>query len=152
MDAPVGASPFTSHFADGDGDQPGLFQERFGTLRVMFEMHGYERGVVGHFVGWSLAGLPLPRWLALRAIRTGAEDAKGLYRFRIVAAHRWLGLLFAYRGALKPASADGTGSGWHLQQARSRPHSGRAALIAEISRRIFLKFASGWSPRAIAID
>jgi hypothetical protein len=33
-------------------------------------------------------------------VRAAAEDAAGLYRFRVVVAHPWCGLLFAYRGVL----------------------------------------------------
>jgi hypothetical protein len=100
-----GTSHFSSRLTDSHLKAIGLFQERFGPLRFTFDMRPAKNGVVWEFVGWRLFGLPLPVWLAPR-IRAGAEDAGGLYRFRVVVAHRWLGLLFAYRGTLVPPSAD----------------------------------------------
>lgn len=98
-----GTSRFTSRLSDGNGAELGLFEERFGPLRFTFEMRGGELGVVWHFVSWSFIGLKLPLRFAPR-IRAGAEDADGLYRFRVVVAHPCLGLLFAYRGRLVPPS------------------------------------------------
>lgn len=100
-----GRSQFTSYLTDGNRTRIALFEERFGMLRFTFEMRPAQKGVEWTFVGWNLAGLPLPRRLAPR-IRAAAEDAGGLYRFRVVVAHRWLGLLFAYRGTLVPPSAE----------------------------------------------
>lgn len=99
-----GRSRFSSCLTDGNRSRQGLFEERFGPLRFTFDMRPAAKGVVWDFVGWSLAGLPLPRRLA-PGIRAGAEDAHGLYRFRVVVAHRWVGLLFAYRGTLVPPPA-----------------------------------------------
>lgn len=96
-----GSSRFVSRLSDGDKAEPGMFEERVGLLRFMFEMRGDRNGVVWQFAGWRFAGLKLPRSLAPR-IRAAAEDAGGLYRFRVVVAHPWIGLLFAYRGALVP--------------------------------------------------
>lgn len=100
-----GPSRFTSRLTDGNRERIGLFEERFGPLRFTFDMRPADKGLVWDFVGWSIAGLPLPRRLAPR-IRAGAEDADGRYRFRVVAVHRWLGLLFAYRGTLDQPSTD----------------------------------------------
>ena len=55
--------------------------------------------MVWTLIGWRLLGLPLPTALGPR-VRAAAEDADGRYRFRVVVAHPWLGLLFAYRGRL----------------------------------------------------
>lgn len=98
-----GASRFSSRLSDGDKAELGVFEERIGPLRFVFEMHGGENGVVWHFTGWKFVGLKLPRWLAPR-VRAVAEDARGTYRFRVAVIHPWLGLMFAYRGTLVPPS------------------------------------------------
>ncbi|MEP7454049.1 DUF4166 domain-containing protein [Phyllobacterium sp. SB3] len=102
-----GSAQFTSRLIDAG--PLGLFEERFGPLRFTFDLQPTPAGVSWELCGWSVGGLPLPGWLAPR-IRAGAEDAGGLYRFRVVVAHRWIGLLFAYRGMLFPA-ASGTPHG-----------------------------------------
>lgn len=105
-----GRSQFSSVLTDGPTARLGLFKERLGLLRFTFDLRAASGGVSWAFCGWSVAGLPLPRWLAPR-IRAGAEDAAGDYRFRVVVAHRWTGLLFAYRGTLapQPQAASSTG-------------------------------------------
>jgi hypothetical protein len=99
-----GRAQFASLLTDTKRKRLGLFEERFGPLRFTFDLRPSPAGVSWGLCGWSVAGLPLPRWLAPR-IRAGAEDTDGLYRFRVVVAHRWIGLLFAYRGTLIPASS-----------------------------------------------
>jgi hypothetical protein len=104
-----GSTKFASLLTDTRHDQPGLFEERIGPLRFIFDLQTLPAGVTWKFCGWSIAALPLPRWLA-PSIRAIAEDAGGLYRFRVVVAHRWIGLLFAYRGTLAPPASGVSGN------------------------------------------
>uniref|UniRef100_UPI00333F1C2E DUF4166 domain-containing protein n=1 Tax=Castellaniella defragrans TaxID=75697 RepID=UPI00333F1C2E len=99
-----GSAQFASLLTDTKRDRIGLFEERFGPLRFTFDLRATSDGVSWELRAWSVAGLPLPMRLAPR-VRAGAEDTNGLYRFRVVVAHRWVGLLFAYRGTLVPASS-----------------------------------------------
>lgn len=89
-----------------DAGPLGLFEERFGPVRFAFDLRDVSAGVSWRLCGWRLGGIRLPLALAPH-VRAGAEDAGGLYRFRVVVAHRWTGLLFAYRGTLVPPSGDG---------------------------------------------
>jgi hypothetical protein len=50
--------------------------------------------------GWRIGPLPLPRWLAPK-VRARCFEADGEYRFRVVVAHPWLGVVMAYAGRLK---------------------------------------------------
>jgi hypothetical protein len=79
----------------------GVFEERFGLLRFRFELHPTSSGVIWAMTGWSLLGVKLPRALGPRVLAR-ADQADGRYRFRVVVGHPWLGLLFAYRGDLRP--------------------------------------------------
>ena len=94
----------SSHFSSRLVSTPslGVFEERFGLLRFSFQMDLSEvGGVIWRATGWSLASLPLPRSLA-PAIRASAWSERDRYRFSVVVAHRWFGLLFGYRGYLTP--------------------------------------------------
>ena len=92
---------FSSRLVDVRGRQRplGVFEERFGPARCRFELLPTSTGVRWRLTGWSVLGLPLPRALAPR-VRARADEAEGRYRFRVLAAHPWIGLLFAYRGTL----------------------------------------------------
>lgn len=78
---------------------PGVFEERFGPIRFVFDVEARPSGFIWRFRDWSLGPVPLPRSLAPR-IRARAFEAGGAYRFRVATAHPWLGLLFAYAGRL----------------------------------------------------
>lgn len=80
--------------------EPGLFEERFGLLRFCFYADPMRGGFRWRFVAWSLAGVPLPMALAPR-IRALSFAKDGVYRFRAITAHPWLGLIFAYSGRLQ---------------------------------------------------
>lgn len=92
-----GARGFSSRLV-GLGE-PGAFEERFGPLWFRFQADPARGGFRWRFVGWSLAGLPLPNALAPR-IRALSFAKDGVYRFRAITAHPWLGLIFAYSGRL----------------------------------------------------
>jgi hypothetical protein len=49
--------------------------------------------------GWRIGPLPLPDWLGPR-IRARCFERDETYRFRVVVAHPWLGVLMAYAGRL----------------------------------------------------
>lgn len=86
--------------------EPGLFEERFGPLRFSFRADPTRGGFRWRFVRWSLAGLPLPMGLAPK-IRALSFAKDGVYRFRAITAHPWLGLIFAYSGRLQAAAVTG---------------------------------------------
>lgn len=92
-----GSARFSSTLTDAG--RLGLFQERFGPIWFTFRLEPIPRGVRWRMIGWAAVGLPLPLWLAPKT-RARAEEVDGRYRFRVVVAHPWLGLLFAYRGHL----------------------------------------------------
>ncbi|MGC1301372.1 MAG: DUF4166 domain-containing protein, partial [Caulobacteraceae bacterium] len=92
-----GAAHFSSRLSDTS--RLGVFSEGFGPLRFVFDLQPGMKGVTWRQIGWSVAGIPMPAWLGAQ-VRAAAEDAAGLYRFRVVVAHPWFGLLFAYRGVL----------------------------------------------------
>jgi hypothetical protein len=80
----------------------GAFEESFGLLRFSFRLEISDlRGVIWRTTGWSFARLPLPQRFA-PVIRASAESEGDRYHFSVVVAHRWIGLLFAYRGYLIP--------------------------------------------------
>ena len=92
-----------SHFSSCLVSTPilGVFEEQFGPLRFRFELHPTRTGVVWEMIGWGLLGAPLPSRLGPR-IAARADEADGRYRFRVAVCHPWIGLLFAYRGDLRP--------------------------------------------------
>lgn len=96
-----GRSTFSSRLSSTS--RIGIFEEAFGPVAFAFEMAPTGRGVTWHFSGWTILGIPIPKRFAPR-IRATAKDIAGDYRFRVVVAHPWLGLLFAYRGKLTTAA------------------------------------------------
>ncbi|HEY0234219.1 MAG TPA: DUF4166 domain-containing protein, partial [Afipia sp.] len=82
-----------------DAPRLGEFQEVFGPLRFSFDLQSSAAGVKWQFTGWSLLGLPVPRWAGPR-MKAGAIGTGGRYSFSVVVNHPLTGLLFAYRGGL----------------------------------------------------
>ena len=82
-----------------DTATPGVFEERFGALRFLFFLRPTPPGVEWRLLGWSLFAMPLPRRLA-PCIRANATGNGKVYRFSVLVSHRWLGILFGYRGTL----------------------------------------------------
>lgn len=94
-----GASQFSSRLVSTP--HLGVFEEQFGPLRFRFELRPTDTGVVWMMIGWGVLGLPLPRATGPR-VSARADEADGRYRFRVAVCHPWFGLLFAYRGDLRP--------------------------------------------------
>jgi len=80
-------------------DDPGRFEERFGLATFRFSAIADARGFDWIQEGWRIGPLPLPGWLGPR-IRARCFERDGTYRFRVVVAHPWLGVLLAYAGRL----------------------------------------------------
>lgn len=77
----------------------GQFEERVGPLSFRFSPQLQPDGFTWRLESWRLLGLPLPKALAPQ-IRARTYARGGRYRFRVLTAHRWLGVLFAYCGSL----------------------------------------------------
>ncbi|NGM52211.1 DUF4166 domain-containing protein [Caulobacter sp. 602-2] len=83
-------------------DDPFAFEETVGALTFRFHAAPYAGGFSWNFESWRLGALPLPAaWAPRTRARTFERD--GTYRFRVLVAHPWLGVIFGYAGRLKPA-------------------------------------------------
>lgn len=78
---------------------PGEFEEALGPLRFRFLAEITLEGFRWRFQGWRLGPIPMPDALGPR-IRAYSFARDGVYRFRVVTAHPWFGLIFAYGGRL----------------------------------------------------
>ncbi|SFJ92913.1 DUF4166 domain-containing protein [Caulobacter sp. UNC279MFTsu5.1] len=85
-------------------DDPWTFEETAGVLTFRFAVAPYPDGFSWTFEGWRLGPVPLPRAWAprIRARTFGRLDPDGApaYRFRVLVAHPWLGVIFGYAGRL----------------------------------------------------
>ncbi|MDF7774909.1 DUF4166 domain-containing protein [Sphingomonas sp. AOB5] len=117
---PSGRYPLHVAFAERDGSETwhrdfgghrfrsvlsakrGLAVERFGPLRFAFDLPSDGEGLRMAFRGWSLFGVPLPRFLGPRiAAREWQED--GRFRFEVDVAVPLVGRVIRYSGWLLPA-------------------------------------------------
>jgi hypothetical protein len=81
-------------------DVPGRFSERFGPLTFVFDMAAGPRETRWTLVGWSLGPIGLPlQWAP--TIRAVVRAHGAIYRFSVVVAHPWVGVLAAYAGRLQ---------------------------------------------------
>ncbi|MBI1686404.1 DUF4166 domain-containing protein [Caulobacter hibisci] len=81
-------------------DDPFAFEETVGPLTFRFHAAPYPSGFSWIFESWRLGPLPLPAaWGPRVRARTFARG--GTYRFRVLVAHPWLGVIFGYAGRLK---------------------------------------------------
>jgi hypothetical protein len=85
-------------------DDPWTFEETAGVLTFRFAAARYPGGFSWTFEGWRVGPLPLPRaWAPRIRARTFAranQDGSAAYRFRVLVAHAWLGVIFGYAGRL----------------------------------------------------
>ncbi|WP_165183997.1 DUF4166 domain-containing protein [Caulobacter soli] len=86
-------------------DDPWTFEETAaGAVTFRFGVAPYPGGFSWTFEGWRLGPIPLPRaWAPRIRARTFSPSGKhgdGAYRFRVLVAHPWLGLIFGYAGRL----------------------------------------------------
>lgn len=80
-------------------DDPWAFEETVAPLTFRFTTAPYAGGFSWTFEGWRLGPIPLPRaWAPRVRARTFSRD--GVYRFRVLVAHPWLGVIFGYAGRL----------------------------------------------------
>jgi hypothetical protein len=77
----------------------GEFEEALGPLRFRFDLQAAPHGFRWRLQGWRLGFLSLPKALAPR-IRATTFARDGTYRFRVLVAHPWLGVIFGYAGRL----------------------------------------------------
>jgi len=80
-------------------DDPWAFEETAGALTFRFSAASWPGGFAWMFEGWRLGPVPLPRAWAPR-IRAKTFARAGVYRFRVLVAHPWLGVIFGYAGRL----------------------------------------------------
>lgn len=79
------------------------FEETAGPFTFRFHAADYPGGFSWIFESWRLGPLRLPAFLAPRVrARTFARD--GVYRFRVLVAHPWIGVIFGYSGRLEAVS------------------------------------------------
>jgi len=87
-----------------DRHDPWTFEETAGVLTFRFGAAPYPGGFSWTFEGWRLGPIPLPRaWAPRIRARTFARDGQDgtdIYRFRVLVAHPWLGVIFGYAGRL----------------------------------------------------
>nr|WP_295106053.1 DUF4166 domain-containing protein [uncultured Caulobacter sp.] len=77
------------------------FEETAGPLTFRFHAADYPGGFSWMFEGWRIGPLSLPAaWAPRVRARTFARD--GVYRFRVLVAHPWIGVIFGYSGRLTP--------------------------------------------------
>lgn len=76
------------------------FEETAGPFTFRFHAADYPGGFSWMFESWRLGPLPLPSaWAPRTRARTFARN--GVYRFRVLVAHPWIGVIFGYCGRLK---------------------------------------------------
>lgn len=83
---------------------PNLCVEKFGTIELDLDVRLAPRGVRLDVIGWRVAGMPMPRFLAPRSVAYEGEDEEGRYTFDAPIALPLIGRLTHYRGFLTPAA------------------------------------------------
>ena len=82
-------------------DRPGLFEESLGPVTIRFSATCDADAFRWIQEGWRLGPLPMPGWLGLK-VRARSFERGGSYRFSVLVAHSWIGVLVAYSGRLSP--------------------------------------------------
>jgi hypothetical protein len=78
---------------------PRCLEERMGLASFRLAMRWAPTGFGWDLRGWRIGLLPLPRWLGPK-VRARCFEAGGEYRFSVIVAHAWLGVVMAYAGRL----------------------------------------------------
>jgi len=81
--------------------RPGGVTERFGPIRLAFDLLPHPHGLDMRPAGWSLLRIPVPRVLAPRIAATEREE-NGRFVFDVSAALPLVGPVVHYRGWLEP--------------------------------------------------
>ena len=85
-------------------DDPWTFEESVAPLTFRFTATPRPGGFSWTFEGWRLGPIPLPRaWAPRVRAQIFAASGDDLYRFRVLVAHPWLGVIFGYAGRLSAA-------------------------------------------------
>lgn len=93
-----GSRGFASTLVRAKND-PMAFEETIGLFTFRCALAPRRDGFAFAFRCWRLGPIPLPRaWAPRVRARTFARD--GVYRFRVLVAHPWLGVIFGYAGRL----------------------------------------------------
>jgi hypothetical protein len=82
-------------------DRPGGVVERFGPVRLAFDLVPRPDGLDMKLVGWSVLAIPLPRFLAPR-IAASEREENGRFRFDVSASLPLVGQVVRYSGWLVP--------------------------------------------------
>jgi hypothetical protein len=90
----------------GDARNIGAFEESIGPLTFAFDAEPAASGYRWRFRGWRTGPVRLPNAIAPR-IHARCFDRGGVYRFSVVVAHAWVGLIIAYAGWLEPPADAG---------------------------------------------
>lgn len=94
-----GSREFASTLVRAEDDST-TFEETIGLLTFRCAFAPRRDGFTFVFRSWRLGPVPLPRaWAPRIRSRTYARD-DGLYRFRVLVAHPWVGVIFGYAGRL----------------------------------------------------
>lgn len=111
---------FVSEQRQGHGRNERLLVERFGPFAIALALLLREAQLHLQVRGWSLFGMPLPRWLAPRG--TVYESAReGRFHFHVEIRAPLAGLLVRYRGWLLPEVPDAAVEPEASQSSHSRP-------------------------------
>jgi saccharopine dehydrogenase-like NADP-dependent oxidoreductase len=92
---------FASALSEGRGRWEGLLVERFGPFRMALAPLVEERRLVLVLRDWSCLGLPLPLWIAPRALAY-EHDADGRFNFHVEISLPLAGPIVGYAGWLEP--------------------------------------------------
>lgn len=95
---------FAGHrFSSRLSQQGSRLVERFGLLRFQFDLPNLGNGLDMIMRRWSIAGVPMPMWLAPRApAREWDED--GRFHFDVEIGLPLIGRIVHYSGHLVPTS------------------------------------------------
>jgi hypothetical protein len=94
-----GARRLRSRLRADPGD-PRCLQERLGPANFRLSLRATPSGFRWEVQGWRLGPVPLPRWLGPK-VRARCFEEGGEYRFSVMVAHAWLGVVMAYAGRLR---------------------------------------------------